>query len=294
MTIGIPRSLYYYLEPKWLYFFEYLNFDVVISEESTTDILKKGTDIINDEVCLSLKMFMGHVATLIDKCDYLFLLRIDNFGTYNQTCANYVGIYEIVKNQFNIKIIDANIEGDEKKAFLEVGKKLNLNRKKVKKAYQYATIKHNKEIKKSHQIAMNKLKSSKKKILLVGHSYNIKDRIIGSPIINILKKYDCEIIYSCEFDNKLTNKLSSKLCPNLYFKYNKDNIGTIELIKDKIDGVIFLTAFPCGLDSLVNELVMLKLNKPYLNLIVDDVDSTVGYETRIESFIDIIKKVNYV
>ena len=56
-----------------------------------------------------------------------------------------------------------------------------------------------------------------------------------------------------------------------------------------IDGVIFLTSFPCGPDSLVNELVMRKINIPYLNLIIDDLDSNVGIITRLESFIDILR-----
>ena len=35
---------------------------------------------------------------------------------------------------------------------------------------------------------------------------------------------------------------------------------------------------------------MRKIKLPYLNLIVDDLDSLTGFETRIESFIDIIKE----
>ena len=56
-----------------------------------------------------------------------------------------------------------------------------------------------------------------------------------------------------------------------------------------INGIIFLTTFPCGLDSLANELVMRKINIPYLNLVIDDLDSLSGIETRIESFIDILE-----
>ena len=76
----------------------------------------------------------------------------------------------------------------------------------------------------------------------------------------------------------------------IYFKYSKDIIGSIKLVQDKVDGIVFLSAFPCGLDSLVNELVMRKISKPYLNLVMDDVDSLTGIKTRIESFIDILEQ----
>ena len=60
-------------------------------------------------------------------------------------------------------------------------------------------------------------------------------------------------------------------------------------LKNKIDVIIFLTTFPCGLDSLVNELAMRKESFPYLNLIMDDSDAFAGMDTRIESFLDILE-----
>ena len=44
------------------------------------------------------------------------------------------------------------------------------------------------------------------------------------------------------------------------------------------------------MDSIVNELVMRRIKKPYLNLVIDEMDSQVGFETRIESFIDILER----
>lgn len=44
------------------------------------------------------------------------------------------------------------------------------------------------------------------------------------------------------------------------------------------------------MDSLANELVMRKINKPYLNLVIDDLDASGGINTRIESFVDIIEQ----
>ncbi len=52
----------------------------------------------------------------------------------------------------------------------------------------------------------------------------------------------------------------------------------------------FLTAFPCGPDSLTNELVIRKIDIPYLQLIQDDLDGVAGMETRLESFLDIIER----
>ena len=59
---------------------------------------------------------------------------------------------------------------------------------------------------------------------------------------------------------------------------------------ERIDGIIILSTFPCGPDSMVNEIVIRRVkDKPILNLILDGQEGTAGLETRLESFIDIIK-----
>ena len=84
--------------------------------------------------------------------------------------------------------------------------------------------------------------------------------------------------------------MSSKISSTLYWKFNKENIGAISYCGDLINGIILLSSFPCGPDSIVNELVIRKIDKPILNLIIDDSDSFTGVETRLESFLDIVKQ----
>lgn len=290
MKIGIPRSLfYYYFNDLWINFFEYLNIDVVVSPKTNKQIMDLGIKYSTDEMCLSIKNYIGHVAYLKDKCDYILIPRIDNYGLDNQTCTNFLALFDIVNNLFDIKILNYNInlrnKETELKGFLELGKTLNIDSKKIKDAYMYARVKSSKIKKNKILNNLKNLKSSKKKVLLLGHPYNMYDELIGMPIINMLRDLNVEIIYSDLFYSNNEDKTYTK---GLYWKYSKDNISSINKCIDKVDGIIFLSSFPCGLDSLVNELVMRKLNKKYLNLIIDDNSISGGIETRIESFIDII------
>lgn len=290
MKIGIPRSLYYYhFKDLWLNFFEYLKINVVFSPETNKEILDLGLKYSTDEMCLSLKNYIGHVAYLKDKCDYILIPRVDNYGVDNQTCTNFLSCYDIVNNMFDINVLNYNInlrnKETELKGLIDIGKVLGIDKKKVKDAYCFAKVKSNKIKKEKILNNLRKLKSSKKKILLVGHPYNMYDKLIGIPIIEMLKELDIEIIYSDLFFDKDESKKYSK---ELYWKYSKESISSISKCIDKIDGIIFLSSFPCGLDSLVNELVMRKLNKPYINIIIDDNSISGGIETRIESFVDVI------
>lgn len=290
MKIGIPRSLYYYhFKDLWINFFDYLNVDVIISPETNKEILDLGMKYSSDEMCLSLKNYIGHVAHLKDKCDYILIPRIDNYGLDNQTCTNFIAIYDIINNLDNLNILNYNVnlrkKETELKGLISICKKLGISKNKVKEAYVYAKEESNRLKKDKVLNNLKNLKSDKKKILLVGHSYNIYDNLIGNPIINMLKSMDIEIIYSDLFFEK---DQSDKYAKGLYWKYSRESISSISKCINKIEGIIFLSVFPCGLDSLVNELVMRKLDKPYINLVIDDIESSGGIETRLESFVDII------
>ena len=292
-TVGIPRSLfYYYYKDIWTDFFDSLKIKYIISPVTNKEIMDKGLKVSNSEMCLSLKNYLGHVDYLKDKCDYILVPRISNFKNNNQTCTNFWVVYDIVKNLFDVNLLHYNIDLEKgqtlKKGLYKIGKTLNKKHSQIKKAYKYAITRQKKRLKKNHQISQNKLKVKKTKILIVGHPYNIYDELIGKDIIKYLIKNNIEVIYSDKLNPKITNHLSKEISKDLYFKYSKDNLGAIAYCQDHINGIIFISSFPCAPDSLANELAMRKINIPYLNLVIDDNSSFTGLETRLESFLDML------
>ena len=295
IKIGIPRGLFYYYDGYFLEkFLKHLGFEVIISPKTNRNIIDEGMRYANDEMCLSLKIFLGHVAYLKDKCDYILIMRVDNYGTFEQTCTNFLSLYDLINNTFNLKIIDININHNKRETMYlnlkNLGHKFSIPPSKVKEAYNSSLVKNTKYMKNLITVNKNKLYNKKPKILLVGHSYNLYDEFIGKPIIDYLDQNNISVILSDKFDKKSIKNMCYEYCPNLYWHYNKENINALVSSYQKIDGIIFLSSFPCGPDSLVNELVMRKINKPYLNLVIDDLNSLTGIETRLESFIDILEQ----
>ena len=63
------------------------------------------------------------------------------------------------------------------------------------------------------------------------------------------------------------------------------------LKSDLIDGLITITAFGCGPDSLMIEDIKRKsknFNKPLLNLTIDEHTGEAGFVTRLEAFCDML------
>ncbi len=293
VKIGIPRTFFYYSEGKFLkYFFEELNFEVVISPPTTNMIKDLGIKYSSDEMCTSMKLFLGHVAYLQDKCDYILNIRMDNTGIKEQGCTNYICTYDLINNIFDKQIINITIDHYNYrtlyKELLKIFNKFNVDKRQIKTAYLFSKIRVSKENKKEIITNTNKLYNQKKKILLVGHSYNLYDEFVGMPIVKMFDNTGVDIIYSDKFDSEKTKELSKIISKDLYWKYSKESAGAVELSKDNVDGIVFISSFPCAPDSMVNELIIRKIKIPYLNIIIDDLNSLAGIETRVESFIDII------
>lgn len=297
IKIGIPKAfLYYRYHILWENYLKKINLEPIISIDTNKEIIELGKKYSIDESCLSSKIYMGHVAYLKDKCDYILVPRISDYGKNEKVCVKFNGLYDIVKNTFkNINLIDYNIEKTKHKTefigLIKLGLKFNKNIFKLILAYKYAKRKEKIYYNRIIYHQKQALKSKKKKILIVSHPYNIYDKYIGIPITNFLKSMDIEVLYADRLDRKIAIKNSYKLSKSLYWNYSRELIGAIEYYKNKIKGIIFITAFPCGPDSLVNELLIRKTkNIPMINILIDESSSKVGLHTRLESFIDIINQ----
>ena len=247
-----------------------------------------------DESCLSSKIYMGHVASLKSKCDYILIPRVENYGKKEKVCVKLNATYDLVKNLFKeYQILDYNIDVTkhqyESINLIKLGFKLTKNPFKVIKSYLYAK-KQEKKHNKICCLQQSKIISSlKPKILIVSHPYNIYDNYIGKPIIDKLKSLGVDIIYADKLNRKTAKVYANSLSPTLYWTYSKELIGAIGYYKYSVDGILFLSTFPCGPDSLVNELMIRKItNLPMINILIDELTANTGIETRLESFIDII------
>lgn len=297
IKVGIPRALLYYrYGVLWKNFFSLLGCNVVLSPETNKEILELGINNTIDEACLSYKIYVGHVLYLETICDYILISRACDYGKKNKVCTRLNGTYDDIKNKIpTYKILDYNIEYTKLNyplfGFIKIGLKLTKNIFKILYSYFVAKQKQKKYDSHLANREKNKLTKSNKKILIISHFYNISDKLISTYIKNYLKNNEIIPIYSSNIERKITESFSEYFSNTLYWKYSKENVGSLYYLKNQIDGIIFISTYPCGIDTLVNNLLILK-NKdfPILNLIIDENINELNLETKLESFIDIVKK----
>ena len=179
---------------------------------------------------------------------------------------------------------------DEETAFTELGRALGFSAKQAKRAYRQAK----RTQAATHRLRVQKqearYKSGGMKVLIAAHSYVIEDPYMGRPITNYLKSAGVIPLRADLVDQDAALKRSQALSPTCKWEISREILGGIAQHKDDVDGIILLSAFPCGPDAMVNEIIVRRVSGvPMLNLVLDAQSGTAGVETRLESFIDIIR-----
>ena len=299
IKIGIPRAfLYYRYGVLWKSFFTTLGCKIILSPETTEDIISLGKNNTIDECCLSYKIYIGHVMSLKNKCDYILVPRICDYGKKNKVCTRFNGTYDNIKYLISpTNILQYNIHNTKFKyefiGFLKMGFILSKNPIKIIYSYLKGKKKQNQYFKTKENEQINKLHNKNKKILILSHFYNLNDNYLSKYIKDYLENNDITPIYSDCLDKSLATSFSEYFSDTLYWKYQKEMIGSLYYYRHQISGLIFISTYPCGLDALVNNLAIYKNNYlPILNIILDENTSKLNLETKLECFIDIIKGEN--
>ncbi|MCI8481107.1 MAG: hypothetical protein HFG08_09600 [Oscillibacter sp.] len=297
-VIGLPRAmLYYRYGILWRAFFQELGMETAVSDPTDRKILEQGTALAIDEACLSLKIYLGHVAALAGKCDYILVPRVSNFGRHRSMCTRFEALPDLVRNVFrdtDQKFLSYNVDvllkKEEENAFLEMGRQLGCSSRAAKKAYKTAKKAELAHFRAGVQRQEELYKKDGMKILIAAHSYVMEDPYMGKTVTAYLRRSGVIPLRADLTDRDAALKRSRELSPTCKWEINREILGGIALHREDADGIILLSAFPCGPDAMVNELIARRVKGiPLLNLVLDSQTGTAGVETRLESFIDIIR-----
>ena len=223
---------------------------------------------------------MGHVDALVGRCERILIPRYSNYGYTELFCTRYEGLYDQARNIFRAsgqRFITCNIDAQngspEAKAFELFGVELGFSARQSRRAWQEASKALKQNRKAEEQTQKERAAKPGMKVLIAGHSYILSDPYLGKPILDCLASSGAITLRADALESETARK-----------------VGGVLHWKEKADGIILVSAFPCGPDSMTNELLIRRLKgMPILPLVLDTQSGMAGVETRIESFLDIIR-----
>ncbi|MHC4271600.1 MAG: acyl-CoA dehydratase activase-related protein, partial [Planctomycetota bacterium] len=314
-SIGIPMSLIFWqFLPLFKRFFKELGFKVMLSGPTKKKLIRKGLEAVTAQTCFPVKVAYGHIAELIEKKpDYIFLPSIVSMtalypeNEHNQLCPYVQSIPFQANSAFNEKLGSTKILttpirlGEGKKmlyqSFIELGKKLGISPKEVRKVLDKALSAQQDfetALRQKGQQTLEQLSKDDKLFVLVSRPYNGCDEGVNLELPNKLADLGINVIPLDMLDltrAELSNKLLHK---NTYWTYGQKILRAAEIIKnDPRLFAIYLSNFSCGPDSfLMTFFKDIMGRKPCLQLELDEHSADAGVITRLEAFLESLK--NYV
>lgn len=306
MKIGIPRAItYYWFYPFWKLYFETLNIETIVSPPTNKEILDAGLRLAVDETCLPVKIFLGHVAHLINEADFVFVPSIKSTEPKRYYCPQIIALPETTRITFAKQVFLApeinsyDQELNWKENYYDFALKLGYNHFKAREAVEKASVIHDRmQFIDMGQYYETKSDSEKVfphngtlKIALLGHPYLINDSFINFDLKKKLLDYGAIIKTPQELSQDQVNAHTTILKKDLFWSYSRSMVAAslYHSEKEVVDGFIFLSSFGCGTNAVIEPYILKGAEKlPLITITLDEHTSPTGIQTRLEAFLDMV------
>lgn len=307
MRIGIPRALLYHAyAASWPAFFSELGCEVILSPETHEGTLRDGIRRSVSDLCLPVKIFLGHVDCLKDSVDYLFIPRYISVEEDAYMCPKLIGLPDVVRACFSRlpALLDPQYhkkrDGEKTPAVFagSLARMISRDHQEVEKAFLNAMEQHGDGSAACGGPVQEYSEGDSRgsvSIGIIGRPYLVHDQHTGRGLFRALRELGVRPVLLQPAPEEIREAMT--VIPKwVYWSMGREVVASAHvLFKDKtIDGVINICSATCGPDSFTNDLIRKRLNqrgKPYLSLPLDEHASDVGIQTRIEAFVDMLRKV---
>ncbi len=304
--VGIPLCLNMYENlPFWYQFFSSLNFEVVLSDESSRELYNKGQRTIpSDTVCYPAKLAHGHIMSLLEKnVDYIFY-----------PCMPYNFDEGISDNHYNCPVVAyypellaANVPGLKKVKFLYPYMGLHRRKDFKNKAVKYfskemnmsvasigfavelayrAYEKWHKNIAATGERMIEEARTKGNRILvLCGRPYHI-DPEISHGIDELCAEYGFVIISEDAISDKM--KWQKRTVLNQWTYQARMYNAARYVCKQPDMELIQLVSFGCGTDAITGDemrSILESHGKLYTQLKIDEISNLGAVRIRVRSLI---------
>ncbi len=305
ITIGIPAAVHLVDDLYfWEEFFNLLGINTISSEEER-EALKKGKNLSRAEFCAPVSAMHGHVHALLARADYVFVpFYLENrdkearrqYCYYTQFLPSLVSaldgerqdrfltpIIRYLYTSFHTRIeLYRMLKGVTKKnlsffeissAFDQAGDFDKARRQRLKDLYRQRS---------SLSIDV--------RVVFLGRPYTVLSPTMNCGIPHIFNNLGVDTYYQdmLTYEKYQVGNIGP-LLNELHWEHASRTIEASEIIaREKGAYPVYITSFKCSPDSFAVEYfksIMEAHNKPYLILELDEHDSSVGYETRVEAAI---------
>jgi predicted nucleotide-binding protein (sugar kinase/HSP70/actin superfamily) len=319
IRVGIPRALLYYqYYPMWHSFFKALGAEVIVSPVTSQAMLREGAARVVADTCLPVKVFIGHVLSLASKCDLIFIPTVRSVRKNIYSCSKFLGLSEMTRVVVPEAppILDIMVDVNKGRlrlcqAIYRLGKNFTADPRKIRQASRDAWRTHlnYRNMMSAHRLTQPQAMArvlgtptpesgvespeAKATIAVIGHPYLLHDDFISHRIMPRLEQANVKLLTPEMLTDTTLESAVMRVMGRIQWTCESEVVGAgAHYLRSGVGGVINVTAFGCGPDSLMTDVVRRQAARlrsiPFMNLTIDEHTSEVGIITRLEAFLDMI------
>jgi len=287
-VIGVPRAIFYYTHPHlWETFLSGLDLPVVVSAPSTEVTVRTAARISEAEHCLPNKLFDAHLHELGPAVDRVLVPRILSTVRGHIACPKLAALPDAARVLLaGQRASVLSLEVDENRrplldSLADLGLELGAPPDQARAAAEGAIAAMTAAETRATDAAGES--AGQRPVLILGHPYTLGDRYIAGPILGKLKRMNVPLqVMSFSRSTVRESFVKWDTSAKMYHQL-------LEVSPAGWAGVVQITSFNCGCDSMMIELfrsVARDRGVPYMVVMVDEHTAQGGLETRIEAFVD--------
>jgi predicted nucleotide-binding protein (sugar kinase/HSP70/actin superfamily) len=302
LSVGVPRALlYYWFAPTWQAFLTALGLKAVVSPPTNKALLGLGLQVALDEVCLPIKLFLGHAEHLSRECDLLLIPHLISLEDRAFTCPKFMGLPDLVRQAVphaRTAVATVNVKGGTawEDAARSLGRHLGFGGRQITAAWRQAAAAqraYDAELGSGKAQQLPAPRVNGPAIAVLGHPYCLYDPFLNMDLLKRVAEDGCRVITPEMLPASAIETGLRHLPKNIFWSFGRRQLGAAYYLLAGGDcaGFIHVTAFACGPESLIGELLSRAAAKgrvPLLHLHLDEHTGEAGFLTRLEAYLDMI------
>lgn len=298
--IGLPRALLFHqYGDAWKSFIETLGLEPVVSSTTTGEILTSGTAHTDNESCLPVKVFTGHLLKLKEAADAILVPRVVTQNRGMKSCPKYLGLPDIARA----------IDHDLPPIFAPVMDLADRRHKWVNDWYEMALRFGASQS--AARAAVKAMLASLKSCMaplagaattdagfnvgVAGHVYNLQDPRVSMGLLDRIRVMGASPLVVEKVPRRLIRRELKTLERKIRWDSESDIVGAVLhwSRSRSVAGVIYLSSFACGPGSMIGALIEDQFGReksvPLMSITLDEHSGEGGLVTRIEAFLDMLR-----
>jgi predicted nucleotide-binding protein (sugar kinase/HSP70/actin superfamily) len=300
VKIGLPRALLFHQYGDcWVSFLEELGVEPVVTGATTGDTIVTGTIYADNESCLPVKVFAGHLLGLKETADVILVPRVISQRPGMMACPKYLGLPDMARAldpDLPPVVAPAMDLSDRRKRWTADWRKLALDLGKSPHAADRAVDAMLGRLRKRDE-RRTPAARGRMPVGVAGHLYNIHDNGVSLGLLERLTAMGAEVFTVEQVPGRQVSRQLKTLPRKIRWDFESRIVGAVMHWSRtrSVAGIIYVSSFACGPGSMIGPLLDDQFGRersvPLMTIILDEHSAEGGLVTRLEAFMDMLMRV---